>query len=392
LNKKIFNHYQLPLPLSIFTKAYAYKLMRITLSSVSMLFALLFSCATQGQTIVFEDSDHVIYYELVGDSVIVTVEDLNDFTLDLSNDSDPGKVDYITFMFDINQTGTIDGGIGTDVYYQNDNTLVNNVCKGDILSSNLLSSCGSLPTNATLSAGLESTFTSNNAHLVYQISIPKSELYTDSQVCGRMSVRVNKAAGVSLNVPTNLPTSTESFFVDVYFPIILFETIDLGDDILYCTSDSILANDTYPSYLWSDNTTSNFIQPKDSGDVYLTVKDNTCALSDTVNVIIQDENYCSNINLRFPNIVTPNNDGMNDFFEPLASAAQTTMSYTDAELSIYSRWGVKVSQRNGQAPVWDCYLDWGQKVPSGTYYYVFNPGGSGSETINGFFTVLYTEK
>jgi len=365
--------------------------MRITLSKITLLLALLFSCAAQSQTIVFQDSDHVIYHQLIGDSVIITVEDLKDFTLDLTDDLDPAKFDWIMFMFDIDQTGLIDAGTGTDVYYTNDVDAANTLCKGDILTSNSAGMCGGLITSATLSIGLETTTTSNTPHMVYEISIPKSELYTGSQVCTRMSVKIGNVSGVSTVIRT-FPSSTDLYFVNVFFPISLFESVDLGEEIQYCTGDSVMATTPYPSYLWSDNSVGEFFSPKDSGLVHLTVKDNTCSLSDTVNLIIQDENYCTNINLRFPNIVTPNSDGLNDSFEPLASSVQRTMNYTGVELRIYNRWGVKVGGEKGQAPFWDCYLDWGKKAPPGTYYYVFNPGSTGSEAVTGFFTVLYTEK
>lgn len=351
----------------------------------------MFSFSSKGQNIVFEDNEHIVYHELQGDKVIITVEDLTDFTVDLSNDADPSKVDNIMFMFDIDQTGVIDAGSGTDVYYANKITSPNNVCKGDILSDNAIGACGGLSTSADMTISLERTVTSNTPHVVYEIIIPKSELYSGSQVCSRASVRIDNINGSTLKT-SKIPSSLDNYFVNNYFPVTLFEDVDLGDEMQFCSGDSVVANTNYPNYLWSNNSTANFIQPKDSGEVHLTVKDNTCSLSDTVNVVLQDENYCTSTNLRFPNIVTPNNDGLNDFFEPLASAAQNNMNYEGAELNIYNRWGVKVGGKVGQAPFWDCYFDWGQKAPSGTYFYVFSPGSTGSETINGFFTIVYTEK
>jgi gliding motility-associated-like protein len=366
--------------------------MKKTRLLIFLFIALMTSLASQSQTIVFEDNNHIIYHKLVGDSVLITVEDLKDFTLDLSNDSDPTTFEQITFMFDINQTGTIDAGTGTDVYYQTDNTLAKNVCKGDILDENLLGPCGGLTTKAVLSASIQRTITSNTAHMVYEISIPKSELYTSSQVCARMSVKINKYNSAFFSPAKTFPTSGKINFIDVYFPINLFEAVDLGDEVLFCVGDSVKASSSYPNYSWSNSTSLSFMTPSDSGLVHLTVKDNTCSMSDTVKVVIQDENHCSNLNLRFPNVVTPNSDGINDFFEPLSSSAQKGMDYTGTELSIYNRWGVKVGGKKGQAPYWDCHLDWGQKAPSGTYYFAYDPGSSGSVAITGFFIVVYTEK
>ncbi|MFT6716046.1 MAG: gliding motility-associated-like protein [Saprospiraceae bacterium] len=365
--------------------------MKNALPLLLFVFALAFSYSAQGQTIVFEDSDHIIYHEVIGDSIYISVEDFKDFSLDLTPDIDSSKIDYILFMFDVNQSGDIDPGTGTDVYYAYEITASNNTCKAEILNTTTLSACGSLTSNAIITATLKRTISNNTAHVVYSIKIPKIELLTAFTVCSRLSVTMHRA-GDSKYTTSNFPNSADRYFVNSYYAVNLFEAIDLGGEIQFCAGDSVLALGSYPSYLWSDNSTLNFMTPKDSGSVHLTVKDNTCSMSDTVDVVIQDENYCNNVNLMFPNVVTPNNDGINDYFEPLASAVQNGLDYTGVELSIYNRWGVKVGGKKGQAPFWDCHLDWGQKAPPGTYYFVYNPGNSSATTVNGFFTILYTVK
>ena len=365
--------------------------MKNSLLPAFLFFALITSYSVQSQTIVFEDNKHIIHHEILNDTVCITVEDFEDTTLDLTPNIDSSKIDYILFMFDINQSGDLDAGTGTDVYYTYKNTATNNVCKGEILNNTTLSACGTLPSNATITASLKRTITNNTDHVVYSIKIPQTELYTSSQVCARLSVSIHKA-GDNKYSTNNFPSSTDRYFVTNHYPVNLFPTIDLGDEVQFCPGDSVLANNSYPNYLWSNNTSLSFMTPSDSGFVHLTVKDNTCSMSDTVNVILQDENYCNNTNLMFPNVVTPNNDGINDYFEPLANSAQHGMDYTGSELNIYNRWGVKVGGKKGQEPFWDCHLDWGQKAPSGTYYYVYNPGTSGTITTNGFFTIVYTEK
>lgn len=360
-------------------------------STIYVSLILLLGLTGKSQQTLFEDSKHVIHYELTNDSICITAEDLSDFTLDLTPTTDSSKLDFVLFMFDLNQSGNIEGGSNNDIYYTYNDAGVPKTCRGDILSNNNLGAC--LGTTSSLSASLEKSLSSITPHVIYKLYLPISDLHTAQQVCARLSVKIHRS-GDTKNTFSNFPSgSNELYDVANYYPINLFENVNLGDEeIQFCKGDSISANASYPSYEWSDGSNNNFMTPKTSGEVSLTVADNTCQLKDTVDVVIQDEVYCTALSLSFPNIVTPNNNGYNDFFEPLASAKLNAMDFTGAELTIYNRWGVQVGGKSGQAPFWDCFLDWGQKAPSGTYYYVFKPGSSGGKVVNGYFTVIYTEK
>ncbi len=57
-----------------------------------------------------------------------------------------------------------------------------------------------------------------------------------------------------------------------------------------------------------------------------------------------------------PNIITPNNDGRNDTFEPFVSAEPVT-------LTVFNRWGRKVFEQAAYT------TGWGADVSAGTYYY-----------------------
>jgi len=88
-------------------------------------------------------------------------------------------------------------------------------------------------------------------------------------------------------------------------------------------------------------------------------------------------------NITFPNIITPNGDGLNDVF--VISGLNTYINPDDPHhfrentLSIYDRWGKKVYE----AKNYDTYLDTkgevvvgtkafgGEKCPDGTYYFTF---------------------
>jgi uncharacterized delta-60 repeat protein/gliding motility-associated-like protein len=63
-------------------------------------------------------------------------------------------------------------------------------------------------------------------------------------------------------------------------------SVNLGNDTLLCTGDSLELNATlgFSQYLWSNNSTSDYINVKTSGNYWVLVTDNGCKNSDTVNI------------------------------------------------------------------------------------------------------------
>jgi gliding motility-associated-like protein len=92
--------------------------------------------------------------------------------------------------------------------------------------------------------------------------------------------------------------------------------------------------------------------------------------------------------LKFPNYISLNNDGINDFFEPIK-----IHQINKIELKIYNRWGVLLYQTNELPIQWDgTYSLNSRKVSAGVYYYVCtyyytSLNGEISEKINGFIQI-----
>ncbi|MGN6397302.1 MAG: PKD-like domain-containing protein [Mucilaginibacter sp.] len=148
-------------------------------------------------------------------------------------------------------------------------------------------------------------------------------------------------------------------------------TITLHPNI---SSDSV-------TYLWTpninieDNTVKNpVITGVDDITYKLTVTDSRgCISSDTTMVKVAPK-------LVVPNTFTPNNDGINDFWNITGLIA-----YTDAVVDIYTRYGQKVYHSIGYDKPWDGIFN-GKQLPTGVYYYVidtklFNQVLSGSLTL-----------
>ena len=87
--------------------------------------------------------------------------------------------------------------------------------------------------------------------------------------------------------------------------------------------------------------------------------------------------YCQADALVIPESFSPNNDGLNDYFE-----IKGILNYPESELAVYSISGQKVYRAknyqnnwDGSYPIYNGIID--RRLPSGTYYYVLQlePGG-----------------
>ena len=360
-----------------------------TYTSLLFFLIFLFAFKAKGQYILHESASEIIHYEIENDTIIFIIEDLTDFSLDTAYTNDSTVIDFIQVMIDDNQSGSIDAPTVVDKYYGYTPS-GSYLCAGNLYSTSLADACGSLATAGTASASLGVSVTSNTPHLIYRLSLPKAELFNGSHICSRVSVKIHSAGNPTTTVVGIPSTGATPYYVDPYAPLMLFEDLDLGHDRMMCSGDTLFPNESYPYYLWSNNISDSFLIPVDSGTYHLTIKDNTCSLSDTVVLNVKAKEFCEGSKLSFPNVVTPNDDGINDFFEPIPSLYQATLDYSNATLSIYNRWGLQVSGRKQLPPFWDGYLEWGQKAPSGTYFYTYDDGLG--NVVNGFFTLVYTER
>ncbi len=116
-----------------------------------------------------------------------------------------------------------------------------------------------------------------------------------------VQVSNNPTLGVYNNQATisGLPASLGSVVVsdnpntlqlDDATPVTVEKIVDLGLDIVDCQGVSITldAGSNNGQYLWSDGSTSQTLTVTTSGDYAVTVTENGCSISDTINVTIED--------------------------------------------------------------------------------------------------------
>lgn len=181
-----------------------------------------------------------------------------------------------------------------------------------------------------------------------------------------------------LSITVNNCTKTDSLLVK-YSNL---NSFSLGNDTSICSENELVLKPDIDNaaYLWQNNSNAETYTVADPGTYWVTIKQGNCTVSDT---IIIDTLLCTEI-IEMPNIFTPNNDGINDFFEPLK-----INGIQDAGFEIFNRWGQMLLNTNGLNLSWDGKSNGVDCVP-GVYFWVINYTNLGGESkkITGFLTLM----
>ena len=152
---------------------------------------------------------------------------------------------------------------------------------------------------------------------------------------------------------------------------------DLGDTRMLCNGDSIrLSPGNFASYLWQDGSSADHLTVAHAG-VYAVNVANVCG-SRQAQIVIT-EGVCG---LFFPTAFTPNNDGVNDVFGPVARKVD------NLHWQIYNRFGQLLFEVNGASKWWDGRIN-GQLQPAGVYVWICTYTRSGkAATTKGSFVLI----
>lgn len=85
--------------------------------------------------------------------------------------------------------------------------------------------------------------------------------------------------------------------------------------------------------------------------------------------------------LEAPEIITPNDDGLNDYF-----VIRGVNDKSDNKLDVFDKWGDIKYSRNNYLNDWNGKSINGDQLTEGTYYYVFK---NGANVLKGFVEVKY---
>ena len=131
---------------------------------------------------------------------------------------------------------------------------------------------------------------------------------------------------------------------------------------VFCENDSIMLDAGNPyatSFLWNTGDTTQVIYPTNSGSYSVSVTSCSEIIIQQTEVYLVDST--GSINLYYPNVFTPNNDGINDEF---------WLSFDndiaeDLKLTIYNRYGNLMFETQSLSEKWNAL-----NIPDGTYYWV----------------------
>ncbi|MBS1647333.1 MAG: gliding motility-associated C-terminal domain-containing protein [Bacteroidetes bacterium] len=131
-------------------------------------------------------------------------------------------------------------------------------------------------------------------------------------------------------------------------------------------------------YLWSDGSHDSIKTITASGTYWITYSLNSsCTFTDTFHIAINQNQFADSL----PNIVTPNNDKINDYVD------FGKYHFLTVQIDIYDRWGIKVFESS------DVNAVWAPQCVDGTYFYIISykedcSSENNFETKRGFITVV----
>ncbi|MEO7444223.1 MAG: PKD domain-containing protein [Ferruginibacter sp.] len=170
------------------------------------------------------------------------------------------------------------------------------------------------------------------------------------------------------------------------FTVYPYPTVDAGPDAFVLEGGSTnlkpVVTGNGLSYLWSpalylNNATVAQPTSTPQRDIrYLLTVTAQGGCSDTSSVFIKVL-----LGPEIPNTFTPNNDGINDFWE-----IRYLNTYPNNRVQVFSRTGQLVFESKGYPRPWDGNMK-GKSLPVDTYYYIIEPG-NGRKPLKGYVTII----
>ncbi len=213
-------------------------------------------------------------------------------------------------------------------------------------------------------------------------SVPDADAYLWSNGSTDSTLTILQGGRYSVAVDILGCISTDTIDISFNNP-----QVDLGRDTFKCEGEPLTLSAFYPDaeYLWSDGSTDRKLIVFDTGTYSVIVDLNGCIETDTIHVGLCEK--AGDPCLLFPNAFTPNGDGLNDDFRPVAYCRFDTYRFL-----IYNRWGEKLFITDNTNEGWNGFYK-NQKPIKGVYTYIAEyeyqlNGETIRETVRGVFALV----
>jgi gliding motility-associated-like protein len=213
-------------------------------------------------------------------------------------------------------------------------------------------------------------------------------LLNDSTIANPVTLNTSTTTFTVFAYETNLGC-VDSSEITVSVEDVLYPKFDYSSTLacegLEVTFNNYTNNAGYMQWNFGDGETSSETNPthifafNNSYTVTLSAGVNNNCTSDS-SVVINVDSFEDLFDIKISNVLTPNGDGKNDFFEVQIPGKVNECT----TITIFNRWGQEVYHSDNYSTKWDGRNPSGKPVPAGTYYYIVDVNGlnyKGSITI-----------
>lgn len=196
----------------------------------------------------------------------------------------------------------------------------------------------------------------------YQLN--SSFLWNTGQTSSSIVVDTSGVYSVSVTVYNCPVVDSITYFDTIQVTVVPYPVFDLEDEVQHlCSNETIELDVTSDNvtYLWQNGSTESTYIVSNSGTYFVHLDRLGCKWSDTISFEFEP---CESI-LVMPNVFTPNEDGVNDIFEPAIKENVESMKTT-----ILNRWGDIVFESDQMSNFWNGQMDDGKHYSDGTYYWI----------------------
>ena len=177
------------------------------------------------------------------------------------------------------------------------------------------------------------------------------EINQEVYLCNGDTLYIGESLYISPGVYVDTLSSSYGCDSIINTNLILLETEKVYESTKICEGDSITHN------------LGIFFNP--GTYTFLVEIENECNYEYTLHVELESEEICRTKNCKtyIPNIFSPNNDGINDIFQPFSEVV------TFEKLMIFDRWGNRIYETKERDPFWNGKFQGNECIP-GVYVYM----------------------